>query len=234
MIKVVSFKICPFVQRVTALLEAKGIGYQVEYISLQDKPEWFLEISPHGQVPVLISENGTPIFESEAIVEYLEEAYPALQPELPLEKKAENRAWGYLASKNYLVQCGAQRSPSCDELEKRSAKLGQAFDKIERRLTGSTYFEGNEAGTVDVAWLPLLHRAAIIEAHSGYDFLGVRPKLKAWQAALLKTGLAEKSVSPDFEEAFAGFYLSEETYLGRGGKDERDVVTSCCAPLGCC
>ena len=45
MIKVVSFKICPFVQRVTALLEAKGLDYQVEYISLRDKPDWFLNIS---------------------------------------------------------------------------------------------------------------------------------------------------------------------------------------------
>jgi glutathione S-transferase len=48
MIKVVSFKICPFVQRVTALLEAKNIPYQVEYISLSDKPQWFLDISPNG------------------------------------------------------------------------------------------------------------------------------------------------------------------------------------------
>ena len=234
MIKVVSFKICPFVQRVTALLEAKGLDYQVEYISLRDKPGWFLEISPHGQVPVLITENGTPIFESEAIVEYLEEAYPALQPDLSLEKKAENRAWGYLASKNYLVQCGAQRSPSCDELDKRSTKLGLAFDKMERRFTGSTFFDGEELGTVDVAWLPLLHRAAVVEAHSGYDFLGVRPKLKIWQTALIKTGLPEGSVAPDFEKAFSDFYLSDETYLGRGGKDERDVVMSCSAPRGCC
>jgi glutathione S-transferase len=35
--KIVSFKICPFVQRVTALLEAKNIEYKVEFISLRDK-----------------------------------------------------------------------------------------------------------------------------------------------------------------------------------------------------
>lgn len=33
MIKVVSFKICPFVQRITALLEAKQIPYEIEYIT---------------------------------------------------------------------------------------------------------------------------------------------------------------------------------------------------------
>jgi glutathione S-transferase len=68
MIKIVSFKICPFVQRVTALLEAKGLDYQVDYISLSDKPKWFLEISPNGQVPVMVTEGGVALFESEAII----------------------------------------------------------------------------------------------------------------------------------------------------------------------
>ena len=42
MIKVVSSTICPFVQRVTALLEQKKIPYDIEYISLLDKPDWFI------------------------------------------------------------------------------------------------------------------------------------------------------------------------------------------------
>ena len=92
--KIVSFKICPFVQRVTALLEAKKIDYELEFISLSDKPQWFLDISPNGQVPVLITDKGKALFESDAIVEYIEEAFPALQPELSLEDKATNRAWG--------------------------------------------------------------------------------------------------------------------------------------------
>jgi glutathione S-transferase len=70
---------------------------------------------------------------------------------------------------------------------------------------------------VDVAWLALLHRAEIIKRWSGYDFVGDRPKLKNWQKNLLATGIAEKSVAPDFEDAFSAFYLSEETFLGRGG-----------------
>jgi glutathione S-transferase len=46
--KVISFKICPFVQRVTALLEAKNIAYEIEYISLSNKPQWFLAHIIHG------------------------------------------------------------------------------------------------------------------------------------------------------------------------------------------
>ena len=228
MLKVISFKICPFVQRVTALLEAKNVPYEIEFISLSDKPQWFLDMSPNGQVPVLITDSGTALFESDAIVEYIEDAYPPLQPDVSLEDRAINRAWSYLASKNYLVQCSAQRSPDADVLKERSAKLGVAFDRIEKQLGDTTFFGGDDLNMVDIAWLPLLHRASIVESHSGFDFIGDRPKLKKWQNSLLKNGLAEKSVSPDFVEAFSNFYLSDQTFLGRG-----ENVGSCCFSEEC-
>ena len=232
--KLVSFKICPFVQRVTALLEAKNIDYELEFISLSDKPQWFLDVSPNGQVPVLLTDGGDALFESDAIVEYLEEAFPVLQPELSLEEKAKNRAWSYLAAKNYLVQCSAQRSPDQDVLRERSQKLGKAFDRMEQRLGDTRYFAGDTLGIVDVAWLPLLHRADIIMRRSCYDFVGDRPKLKTWQRQLLATGLAEKSVSPDFEEAFSAFYLSDQTYLGRGCAVDNCSLSGECALDVCC
>lgn len=232
--KIVSFKICPFVQRVTALLEAKKVAYELVFISLSDKPQWFLDISPNGQVPLLITDGGEALFESDAIVEYLEEAYPALQPDLSLEEKARNRAWSYLASKNYLVQCSAQRSPDREVLTERNAKLAKAFDRVEKQLGDTPYFGGERIGMVDIAWLPLLHRAEIIARRACYDFVGDRPKLKKWQAQLMRTGLAEKSVAPDFEEAFAAFYLSDQTFLGRGGPVGDCSFGEACATDACC
>lgn len=232
--KVVSFKICPFVQRVTALLEAKKIPYDIEFIDLNNKPQWFLDISPNGQVPVLITDGGQTLFESDAIVEYIEEAFPPLQAGLSLEDKARNRAWSTLASKNYLVQCSAQRSPDKDVLGERSGKLGKAFDRMEKQLGDTRYFGGNRLGMVDIAWLPLLHRARIVERHSCYDFLGDRPKLKKWQEQLLGDDLAQKSVAPDFKEAFSNFYLSDQTYLGRGGDVGSRDFSETCATDSCC
>ena len=234
MLKIISFKICPFVQRVTALLEAKKLNYKVEYISLNDKPGWFLDISPNGQVPVLIVENGTALFESDAIVEYLEEVYPPLQSDVPAETRALNRAWSYLASKNYLVQCGAQRSPDLETLKERSARLAAAFSRIEPHLGDGPFFGGTDIGQVDIAWLPLLHRAEVIRKHSGYDFTAAHPRLQRWQKSLLATGLAERSVASDFEQAFTGFYLSEETSLGRGCDPTTDAAAAQRQSGGCC
>lgn len=218
--KIVSFKICPFVQRVTALLETKGVGYDVEYIDLGNKPQWFLDISPNGQVPVLMTDDRQVLFESDAIVEYLDEvAGTPVSSQDPL-RKAQDRAWSSLASKNYLVQCSAQRSPDARTLEERAARLATAFGKVETRLGEDRHAGGDAVGMIDVAWLPLLHRAAIIERQAGYDFLGDFPKIKEWQRNLLATGIAERSVSEDFEARFNAFYLAESTYLGRLAKEK--------------
>lgn len=237
MLKVISFTICPFVQRITAMLEAKSLPYEVQYISLGDKPQWFLDISPNGQVPVMVTENGTALFESDAIAEYLEDAYPVLQEGISAEQKALNRAWSYLGTKNYLPQCGAQSSKDIQTLKERTEKLATAFAKVEKVLGEYRFFNSDTLSMVDLAWLPLLHRANIIREKSGYDFLAGYPKVQAWQAELLETGLAEKTVSADFLEKFSDFYLSEKTFLGRCKNDcdcsasnlgERCLETGCC------
>lgn len=235
MIKIVSFKICPFVQRVTAMLEAKNVPYEIEYISLSDKPQWFLDISPTGQVPLLLTETGVALFESDAIVEYLDEVTAPLQSDLSPEQRALNRAWSYQASKHYLVQCSTMQSADKTVLDERMAKLGKAFDKAEQHLGEGPYFDGVSLGNVDMAWLPLLHRAALVEAHSGYDMLAGRPRVKAWQQALLDTGIPEKSVPEDFSDRFSDFYLADRTWLGRGAHlNEAPTQNAIAQGGGCC
>lgn len=231
MIKVVSFKICPFVQRVTALLEAKNLPYEIEYIQLKDKPQWFLDISPNGQVPVLITESGIALFESDAIVEYLEEVTAPLETHVSPEQRAIDRAWSYQGSKHYLAQCSTMRSADQPTLQQRLANLKKAFAKAEQQLVGP-FFKGDQLSNVDIAWLPLLHRAHIIKQHTCFDMLEALPKVQTWQQQLMETGLAEKSVADDFEEAFTGFYLSNETYLGAGQDCQPDEDK--CASGSCC
>jgi len=145
-----------------------------------------------------------------------------------------DRAWSYLATKNYLVQCSAQRSEDEETLVERSKKLGKAFATIEGALGKGPYFSGTEISMVDIAWLPLLHRAALIERHTGYDFLEGYPLVKKWQRHLMDTGLAEKSVADDFESAFTGFYLSDATFLGNGDATSDDKIEICCGSTSCC
>jgi glutathione S-transferase len=77
MIKIISVKIFSFVRRVTALLEAKSISYVIEFIILSDNPQWFLDLSPTGQVPILSTTLGVTLFEFETTAEYIDEIYSA-------------------------------------------------------------------------------------------------------------------------------------------------------------
>ncbi|MDE0411786.1 MAG: glutathione S-transferase N-terminal domain-containing protein, partial [Gammaproteobacteria bacterium] len=51
-LELVSFNVCPFVQRSVITLNYKNCDYKITFIDLNDPPEWFLEISPLGKVPV--------------------------------------------------------------------------------------------------------------------------------------------------------------------------------------
>jgi glutathione S-transferase len=214
--KVISLKICPYVQQVRILLEAKKIKYEVEDINPDNRPQWLMEASPdNGEVPVLVTDEGETLFQSDAIMEYVDEVFGDPLLKGSFLAKAKDRAWAYLASDNYLVQCSTQRSPDEATLKERLEELSPIFVQTERCFKEQPYFHGKEFSLVDVNWLPLLHRAALIYKYSDYDFLETYPKLKRWQEALMNTGLAEASVPKDFEEIFRGFYLNEGTYLGR-------------------
>ena len=84
--KLISFKLCPFVQRSIITLLEKGVGYEIEHIDLSNKPQWFLDISPFGKVPVLVVDDDVVLFESAVINEFLDETAPGrrLHPDDPL------------------------------------------------------------------------------------------------------------------------------------------------------
>ncbi len=81
----------PYAWKVWLALEHKAIPYDIEVLSF-DKGETrapaFLAINPRGKVPTIV-DDGYALWESAAIVEYLDEAYPQ-RPLLP--KDLQGRA----------------------------------------------------------------------------------------------------------------------------------------------
>src|ERR1700758_2377104 len=96
-LKLISHKLCPYVQRAVIALTEKGVPFERIDIDLANKPAWFLEVSPLGKGPVLVvaTERGeVALFESNVICEYIEETQggPSLHPSDALTR-AEHRAW---------------------------------------------------------------------------------------------------------------------------------------------
>src|SRR3954468_10360647 len=91
-LRLISHKLCPYVQRAVIALTEQGVAFERIDIDLANKPNWFLAISPLRKTPVLQA-GDTAIFESAVILEYLEETQPKpLHPADPL-RRAEHRAW---------------------------------------------------------------------------------------------------------------------------------------------
>jgi glutathione S-transferase len=78
-------------------------------------------------VPILLTESGTTIFESEAIIEYIDDEFSPLEPNILNEDKALDRAWSYLGSKHYLPQCGTMSSKNQVTFEERTTNFIKAF-----------------------------------------------------------------------------------------------------------
>src|SRR5215211_94802 len=81
--------------RTRMVLHEKGIDFEVHEVDLSNKSEEFLSVSPYGKVPVL-SVNGTSLYESNIVNEYLDEVYdsPKLMPENP-EQRGHRYAPGW-------------------------------------------------------------------------------------------------------------------------------------------
>jgi len=198
------------------ILRAKDVDFQVTYIDLTDKPNWFLEISPHGKVPVLVVDE-QPLFESNAIAEFLDEAVtPRLHPE-DLLKRARNRAWSdyivdfakalsgvYLVGSEQDVAAGIEKA--CGPL----SKLEKALD--EERNNNGPYFNGDSLCLVDAAYAPFFMRFGRVEEKLQTGLLDEFPLVKAWSAALLNSEAVKGSVAPNFGEKFIQLLYRRESF----------------------
>lgn len=185
--RLISYDLCPFVQRSQVMLLEKGVEYEVEYVDLKHKPDWFLELSPTAKVPTLevITDDGRQVvlFESLVINEYLEEAAGGapMLPEDPLDK-ARARAW-IEYSTALLQDCFALTAAKDEnELAPVLERVRARLDRLEREVGDGPYFLGEDMSLVDAAFVPALQRLKF--ADELYPpmklFGGQRPRVTNW------------------------------------------------------
>ncbi len=187
------------------LLRAKEIEFDVTYINLQDKPDWFLEISPHGKVPVL-KVGDEILFESNAIAEYLDEVVePRLHPEDPLAR-AKNRAWTDYVPTFAGAMSSIHYSKTREEMEAAVADVPEKLAKIEGALEGrgndGPYFNGPDLALVDAAYAPFLQRHLFVDKVLKNRIIDDYPLTKAWAETLLADERVTKAVPDNFEDEF--------------------------------
>ena len=213
--ELISFKVCPFVQRSAITLNEKKVEFKTTYVDLKNLPDWFADVSPLGKVPVLRIGDGI-VFESAVIAEYLDESYePRLHPN-DLLTKAQHRSWTEFASDitmNMFQMLHADTEDKCNELKN---KVIDQFNQVEKVLDAQgPFFAGSSFSLVDASYAPIFLRLHLINKAFELNAFAEDGRVADWSKALLKRDSVINSVVSDFEDIFMTYTRNGGGYIGK-------------------
>ena len=211
-LRLISHKLCPYVQRAVIALTEKGISFERIDIDLANKPDWFLAISPLGKTPVL-QVGDTAIFESAVILEYLEETQTRpLHPADPLVR-AEHRAWIEFGSAVLNDIAGFYAARDEATFKARTAQLEARFARLEARVAASPWFDGENFSLVDAVFGPVFRYFGVFDAIADFGILAGKPKLARWRKAPAARSSVRSAVSADYPVLLRDFIDRRNSWL---------------------
>jgi glutathione S-transferase len=214
----VSFKTCPWVQRAAIVLREKNIGFEFRHIEPDNRPDWFLAISPHKKVPVLRIDDKVSLFESSAIAEYLDETIaPRLHPDDPIAR-AINRAWtDYVPTFSEHVT-GIAYADNEAAAQKCLDKVPVAFERLEGALAkqgAGPLFNGAKYSLVDAAYAPFLQRYFFLDHIRPIGLIEKYPRLSAWADTLMKRASTHSFPTGEFEAMYRANVKRRKKWLSQ-------------------
>jgi glutathione S-transferase len=213
-LKLISHRLCPYVQRAVIALTEKGVPFERIDVDLANKPDWFLAISPLGKTPVL-QVGDKVIFESAVILEYLEETQPKpLHPADPLTR-AEHRAWIEFGSAVLGDIAGFYAAPDEAAFTAKALQLEARFARLETRIAASPWFDGDEFSLVDAVFGPVFRYFDVFDTIADFGILAGKPKLARWRKALAARPSVRAAVSADYPVLLRDFLNRRNSWLSQ-------------------
>lgn len=153
----------PNVVKILIMLEEIGQPYRFEHVDLFAEGQFnseFRSLNPNSKVPVLITEDGSPIFESGAILIYLAERHGRLLPAAGVPRYAVLQ-WLVLQVATVGPQLGQLNhfttyAPPGQEysLGRFRREAHRIYSLLDERLAQVPYLAGEDYSIADVATLP--------------------------------------------------------------------------------
>lgn len=212
-IKLVTSKLSPYGQRVEIALIEKNIPYEKQEIDLANKPDFLGKDSPTSKVPLLYTD-GKPLFESIAICEYLEEAFPQnpLHPQDPY-MKAWHRGWmefsnGVLASTFAVIYTQDQQN-----FDLRKADIVAKLKILDANLKFNPYFDGDHYSLVDVCLASAFKPLIFIDKKFTLEIFDLHKNVATYVEGAVARGSLHKSLASDYEDVFKRFIEKKKSHL---------------------
>lgn len=208
----ISHTLCPYVQRAAIALAEKHIDFSRVFIDLSDKPDWFMETSPLGKVP-LLQVGDEVIFESAVILEYIEDTtgHP-LHPSSALERAGHRSAIEFGSSILNSI-AGFYSAGDKKAFDAKVAELTQRFQWLENKLDGGAYFSGENFSLVDTTFGPVFRYFDLFDQIGDFGILSDKPKISTWRKALAKRTSVRNAVVAEYPELLRAFVKNRASYL---------------------
>lgn len=175
-----SFRRCPYAMRARLGLIFAELPVELREITLKNKPDQMLAISPKGTVPVLHLSDGSVIEESAEIMMW---ALEQNDPQGLLNEKISSEANALITQndnefKQWLDRYKyADHHPEMTQTEYR--QQGEIFlQDLEALLTKNTYLLGNNVTVADIGIMPFVRQFAHVDRDIFYSL--PYPKLQMW------------------------------------------------------
>jgi glutathione S-transferase len=139
----------PYTRKVRVVLAEKKIDFEIELVDVAPAENPVNAHNPLGKIPTLVLDDGTALYDSRVIVEFLDHASP-LNRLLPAEfrDRVQVRRWEALADgvvdAGMLVRGGFQ-------LDKQVARMRRGMARLAADLEGRAWCHGERYSLADVA-----------------------------------------------------------------------------------
>ena len=155
----------PFSRKVRIALNEKGLEFEMEVERFWERRDDFLTLNPAGTVPVLVETEGPTLADSQAICEYLEEAYPKrpLIGESPAARAETRRlvAWfdqkfhrevsEHLLREKLLKRFTGQGQPDSEAIRAAAQNITYHLRYIGWLVERRNWLSGSDFGLADIA-----------------------------------------------------------------------------------
>ena len=204
----------PYAWRVWLALEAKGIAYEQKVISFSEgdhKKPAFLAINPRHKVPVIVDGDFT-LYESSAIMEYLDEQYPTGLKLFPGDARQRARARRLIREADDYFATAAEPVQEAIFFTKREnwdaeriaagrEKLGREAAKWEAAFNGD-YLAGSALSAADFTLYPMVALCLRMDIRNpDVDAAALfGPKTQAWIRRIQALPYLEKTIPPHWKK----------------------------------
>ena len=217
--KLFTSKSGPGPRRIQHFMQLKGIS-GVEQIHLntslgETRSAAFLKINPSGRIPVLVTDHGTCLFESHAILQYLEECYP--DPPMQGVSEGERRRVDLQAtyineffhacflSSSHTVPYNSRFMTQVHEIDLVTRPFWwMRLEQVSEVMGASRFLAGDQPTIADCMLFPMLE---YLKPMYGFVIPPHQRSLYAWYDRFLDLpGIAELKLEDDHHEAYIAHY----------------------------